>query len=206
MRVVVTGSTGVMGRRVCARLAEAGHEVVGVDRRSSVRPAPGVDLVTADLAVTDLRRLLTGVDTVVHLALMRRVQGGSVRGGVPSRPVLPGLLTDSPSGINDFFDEGSNIRMAYNVLRACFDAGVRRVVFASSNRVRICHTRDRSRFGSIGRDSGTLLNLHSIMRGDSATPGVETILEGCLVNPDFKNSSTSGGYSAAQIFICSTMS
>ena len=74
MKVVVTGSTGAVGRRVCARLAEAGHEVVGVDRRSSVRPAPGVDLVTADLAVTDLRRLFTGADTVVHLASGLRPQ------------------------------------------------------------------------------------------------------------------------------------
>ena len=45
-----------------------------------------------------------------------------------------------------------------------------------------------------------------MMRGDSSTPGVETILHGYLVNPDFSNSSTSLGYSAAQIFICSTIS
>ena len=74
MKIVVTGSTGAVGRRVCARLAEAGHEVVGVDRRSSVRPAPGVELVTADLAVTDLRRLFEGADTVVHLASGLRPQ------------------------------------------------------------------------------------------------------------------------------------
>jgi len=74
MKILVTGSTGAVGRRVCALLADAGHEVVGVDRRSSVRPAPGVELVTADLAVTDLRQLLTGVDTVVHLASGLRPQ------------------------------------------------------------------------------------------------------------------------------------
>ena len=68
MRVVVTGSTGAVGRRVCARLAADGHEVVGLDRRSSVPPAPGVEIRVVDLAVADLRDLLADADTVVHLA------------------------------------------------------------------------------------------------------------------------------------------
>ena len=67
MRVVVTGSTGAVGRRACVRLAEEGHEVLGLDRRSSVAP-PGVEIRTVDLAVTDLRTALASADTVVHLA------------------------------------------------------------------------------------------------------------------------------------------
>ncbi len=67
-RVVVTGSTGAVGRQVCARLAEQGHEVLGLDRRPGVAPAAGVTLTTVDLAVADLRALLDGYDTVVHLA------------------------------------------------------------------------------------------------------------------------------------------
>ncbi|MBR9782344.1 NAD-dependent epimerase/dehydratase family protein [bacterium] len=68
MRVVVTGSTGAVGRRVCARLAATGHDVLGLDRRSSVPPAPGVEIRLVDLAVADLRNLLVEADTVVHLA------------------------------------------------------------------------------------------------------------------------------------------
>ena len=67
MRVVVTGSSGVVGRRACLRLAEEGYEVIGLDRRSSVAP-PGVEIHTVDLAVTDLRVALADADTVVHLA------------------------------------------------------------------------------------------------------------------------------------------
>lgn len=67
-RVVVTGSAGAVGRRTCARLAEAGHEVVGLDRRPGVAPAPGVVLRVVDLAVADLRAELEGADVVVHLA------------------------------------------------------------------------------------------------------------------------------------------
>ena len=68
MRVVVTGSTSAVGRRVCARLAATGHDVLGLDRRSSVPPAPGVEIRVVDLAVADLRNLLAEADTVVHLA------------------------------------------------------------------------------------------------------------------------------------------
>lgn len=68
MRIVVTGSTGAVGRRVCACLAAAGHDVLGLDRRSSVPPAPGVEIQVVDLAVADLRHLLADADTVVHLA------------------------------------------------------------------------------------------------------------------------------------------
>tara|TARA_B100001123_G_scaffold252812_3_gene282116 strand:+ start:1147 stop:2193 length:1047 start_codon:yes stop_codon:yes gene_type:complete len=99
MRVLVTGSTGAVGRRACARLAEAGHEVVGVDRFSSVRPAPGVDIVTADLAVTDLRRLVDDVDTVVHLASSLRPQLARVDPGHAIPAVAQRLLAaleDSP--------------------------------------------------------------------------------------------------------------
>ncbi|MBR12907.1 MAG: hypothetical protein CL442_07165 [Acidimicrobiaceae bacterium] len=67
-RVVVTGSAGAVGRRTCARLAELGHEVVGLDRRPGVIPAPGVVLRVVDLAVADLRAELEGADVVVHMA------------------------------------------------------------------------------------------------------------------------------------------
>ena len=67
-RVVVTGSTGAVGRETCVGLAAVGYEVIGLDRRSSIPPAPGIELRTVDLAVTDLRAQLADVDVVVHMA------------------------------------------------------------------------------------------------------------------------------------------
>jgi nucleoside-diphosphate-sugar epimerase len=125
-RVLITGATGYVAGQMLPAFRER-FDLTLIDSRTedgAGRRVEGVD--AADLLDADRHSyagLFDGIDTVVG------------PGGVRSRPVLPGLLTDSPSGINDFFDEGSNIRMAYNVLRACFDAGVRRVVFASSNRV-----------------------------------------------------------------------
>ena len=67
-RVVVTGSTGAVGRQVCVRLAEEGYQVLGLDKRSGISLNPEVVLETVDLAVADLRSLLNGVEVVVHLA------------------------------------------------------------------------------------------------------------------------------------------
>ena len=59
---------GAVGRQVCSRLAEEGYHVLGLDRRSGISLNPEVTLQTVDLAVADLRTLLTGADIVVHLA------------------------------------------------------------------------------------------------------------------------------------------
>ena len=67
-RVVVTGSAGAVGRRACARLAESGYEVVGLDRRPSAVSTRNLALRVVDLAVVDLRSELQGVEVVVHLA------------------------------------------------------------------------------------------------------------------------------------------
>ena len=56
-------------------------------------------------------QLFAGVDAVVHLAYKRR--------------------TGDP--LDQFQDEKQNVEMAYNVLRASYEAGVSRVVMASSN-------------------------------------------------------------------------
>ena len=93
MRVVVTGSTGAVGRRACARLAGEGHEVIGLDRRSSVPPAPGVEIRTVDLAVADLRALLEGVDTVVHLASGVRARDTDADPGHGTLVVMERLLS-----------------------------------------------------------------------------------------------------------------
>ncbi|WP_433788483.1 SDR family oxidoreductase [Actinoplanes sp. CA-252034] len=68
-RILVTGSTGTLGRPVAAHLAALGHDVRGLSRRPGA--AHQGDLVTG----AGLDAALTGVDTVVHCASDTRRQG-----------------------------------------------------------------------------------------------------------------------------------
>jgi UDP-glucose 4-epimerase len=66
MRVVVTGSSGRVGRAIHARLVADGHAVVGFDRSPSSTAARVADL--GDAAA--LRAVLAGADAVVHAAAL----------------------------------------------------------------------------------------------------------------------------------------
>ena len=82
MKVAVTGATGIVGRFVCERLAELGHEVRGLHRRDSdlqgyVSAPQWVQGHMADDGA--LIELLNGVDAVVHCAFSH--VPGRYRGG-----------------------------------------------------------------------------------------------------------------------------
>ena len=109
MKVCVTGAIGKAGRAVVAELREHGHEVIATDL---IAPAAGRPhwLLLADL--TDYGQaveVLQGADAVVHLA------------NIPA----PGIKTAAVT-----FTE--NIAMNFNVFTAAAQAGLRRVVWASS--------------------------------------------------------------------------
>ena len=109
MRVAVTGSAGRIGASVVADLAGRGHQVTGLDLRRGDHP--GVRHLAADL--TDAGHVysgLAGAEAVVHL--------GAWSGTVPDTEVY-----------------AANTAGAFNVLRACADLGIRRVVTASSAQV-----------------------------------------------------------------------
>jgi len=118
-RVVVTGAAGKLGRAVVGHLVETGWDVLATDR---VRPAGYAgEFVTADL--TDhgqVLELMCGlvdehpgrVDAVVHLA------------AVPA----PGIVTNSATFAN-------NVPATWNVFNAARAAGIRNVVWASSETV-----------------------------------------------------------------------
>jgi len=112
--VLLTGASGY----IASQLREAFRdrfELRMVDVRSQDRGGgeiPGVEI--ADLIDPDRSKyahLFEGVDAVVHLGYKR----------------------SRAREIDRFDAECDNVRMANNVYRAAFDAGVRRVVMASSN-------------------------------------------------------------------------
>jgi nucleoside-diphosphate-sugar epimerase len=72
-RVVLTGSSGFLGRRVAVRLLAGGRvgRVVGLDREpwpTGERQPTGLETRVVDLAVDDLSEHLRGATSVVHLA------------------------------------------------------------------------------------------------------------------------------------------
>jgi len=116
--VAVTGSSGKLGRHVVRDLTGHGHHVVALDRVPDP-DSPAASAVRVDL--TDFGQVyeaLTGVDegqpaeAVVHL------------GAIPA----PGLTTNAATFAN-------NAPGTYNVFAAARRAGIRRIVWASSETV-----------------------------------------------------------------------
>lgn len=108
MRIIVTGSSGLLGRHVGARLVAAGHAVTGIDRVAL--PQAQWHQVSADL--TDLglaAQLVRGCDCVVHIASIPR-----------------------PLGLADAEVFRTNMALTYNVTEAACLGGVDRIVYASS--------------------------------------------------------------------------
>jgi nucleoside-diphosphate-sugar epimerase len=111
MRIVVTGGSGKAGRWVVRDLRDRGHDVLNVDVAHD--GSPHGQCVIADL--TDLgqtHEVLDGADAVVHFA------------AIPAPELRPAGETFR-----------NNALSTYNVFDAATAAGVRRVVWASSETV-----------------------------------------------------------------------
>lgn len=107
--VVVTGGSGRLGRFVVDRLSEAGYAVRVID----LQPPHRAGVAHSDTSITDLEGLteaFRGQDAVVHLA------------------AVPNPRTSSPSLC--FL---TNTQGTWTCLQAAEDAGVKRVVVASSD-------------------------------------------------------------------------
>ncbi|MDT4922790.1 MAG: hypothetical protein QOG01_503 [Pseudonocardiales bacterium] len=117
-RVAVTGSSGKLGRAVVDHLLEQGWDVVALDRV----PSPRADVVSSVVELADFGEAVealsgiddrhVGVDALVHLA------------AIPA----PGLRPNAATFAN-------NITASYNAYSAAIRAGVRKIVWASSETV-----------------------------------------------------------------------
>ena len=117
-RIAVTGSSGKLGRAVVADLLEQGWDVVALDRVAS----PRADVVSSVVELTDFGQAVEalsgiddrhgGVDALVHLA------------AIPAPGLRPNAATFA-----------TNITASYNAYSAAIRAGVRKIVWASSETV-----------------------------------------------------------------------
>ena len=70
MKILIPGVSGAIGRKLAIKLAELGHEVIGIDARPWLDPPPGVEVHAFDIrkrAAEDVFRRRRP-DAVVHMA------------------------------------------------------------------------------------------------------------------------------------------
>lgn len=109
MRVLVTGGMGEVGRPTVRWLLDHGHAVRVLDLTTEP-PIPGAEHVKGDVTrFDDVSAAMIGMEGVLHLAAIRH----------------PGLAPE-----HKLFHV--NVVGTFNVFRAAADAGIRRVVCASS--------------------------------------------------------------------------
>jgi UDP-glucose 4-epimerase len=110
MRVVVTGATGNVGTSTLRALVEDSRvdSILGIARRRPELELPRVEWAAADVRSADLTELFRGADAVVHLAWLIQ----------PSR--------------DESVTESVNVVGSERVFGAVADAGVPRLVYASS--------------------------------------------------------------------------
>jgi UDP-N-acetylglucosamine/UDP-N-acetyl-alpha-D-glucosaminouronate 4-epimerase len=121
MQILVTGGGGFIGSHLGARLAELGHDLRVLDnfatgRRSNMLALPeGTELVEGDIQSYErVHNATVGCEVVFHQAAL---------------PSVPRSVQDPLTS------NATNITGTLNVLLAARDAGVRRVVFASSSSI-----------------------------------------------------------------------
>lgn len=117
-KVLITGAGGRIGGDLAQRLRDR-YDLRLMYHRTVPADPPGEDIVTANCAEYDaVAAAMEGIDAVIHLAADPSTQA-------PWESVLP-----------------NNILSTYNVYEAARQAGVTRIVFASTNHVMGMYDRD----------------------------------------------------------------
>ncbi len=123
MRLIFTGGAGKAGRHAVSHLLEQGHQVLNVDRTS-------LDLEGVDNRVADLTEAGQVFDVMQSYANLDELETGH---GVPKFDAvvhfaaIPRILIHPD---NETFR--NNVLSTYNVIDAALKAGIRKVIFASS--------------------------------------------------------------------------
>lgn len=114
-KVLVTGSSGTIGTRLCEKLLEAGIDVVGVDLVENVwNNEINKKTIIGDLTEeSTFSQLPTDIDLIIHLAATARVYK---------------IVLDPSLALKNF-------QMLFNVLEFARKQAIRRFVFASSREV-----------------------------------------------------------------------
>ena len=114
MRLLLTGSSGWLGRFLAPRLAEAGHQVTGLD----VAPAPQTDIVgsVADRELVDRVFQDCGIEAVIHAGALHK----------------PDIIRYPAQAFVDV-----NVTGTLNLLEAAAEAGHDRFVFTSTTSLMI---------------------------------------------------------------------
>jgi len=118
MRSLVTGGAGFIGSNLVDLLLEKGHEVIVIDNESSDAHENfywNENTIQSKADITDydaIRPLFNEVDYVFHLAAESRIQ---------------------PAILNPTYATEVNVVGTCNVLQACREAGVKRVVYSSTS-------------------------------------------------------------------------
>lgn len=112
MKILVTGSSGTIGTRLCEKLLEAGHEVVGADWEPCQWNADVEKLrINIDLRKKDLFHTLPkDVELIIHLAANARVYE---------------LVENPDRAMDNFID-------TFNMLEFAREHGIKKFMFASS--------------------------------------------------------------------------
>lgn len=111
MRVLVTGGAGRAGRPTVQELADAGHDVINVDRVRPSQSLPG-SFIQIDL---------TDAGEVYDLFAQTRPEG-----------VCHLAANPSPSGYSRQGTFQNNVMSTYNMMQAAGDFGIKRFIYASS--------------------------------------------------------------------------
>ena len=114
MRVLVTGTTGFVGRALCNHLANKSFEVVPIVRIAS--ELSGERIVGTVNAATDWRAVLIECDTVVHLVARVHVMNNTDQKQLATY-------------------RATNTAITLNLARQAVQAGVKRFVFTSTIKV-----------------------------------------------------------------------
>lgn len=113
MKVLVTGSSGRIGRYIVQELVEAGHQVLGIDLQPpETRISRFLRVDLTDAGETFQAVAAAGADAVIHM------------GAWADAGIVPDTRT-----------YGDNTQGTFNLFQACADLGVRRVISASSGQV-----------------------------------------------------------------------